>query len=145
MRLPLFLAVSLAASPLAAIGQVPNLGGLWATPNGAGVYRIVDGDTRAIIFAVDDAIYGTGIYGHSLGWLDRTGAGRVFNGELYLSGCSFHLSLEESEDGTVLSGTSRILDKRSSRQCVSVLNKEARNEIKKNGEGPPSRFTLIRR
>ena len=90
---------------------MPNLNRLWATPNGAGVYRIVDGEKRAIFFQVEDATYGTGVYWHGLAWLDRTGTGRMLDGELDLPGCSFRLSLEESEDGTVLSGISRILNK----------------------------------
>jgi len=141
----MLLTVVLAVGSGLSYGQAANLSGSWVTPNGAGAYRFVDDNKRVVLFPVNDAQYGTGIYGHGLGWLQRTGTGQLLDGELYLLGCWFHLSLEESENGTVLAGTSRIIYKKSSRQCLSVLTKAARNEAKKNGEAAPSRFTLIRR
>jgi hypothetical protein len=52
-------------------------------------------------------------------------------------GCWTHLSLEESEDGSLLSGTARINTKISTRDCRSSLAKEVR-------KGAPFKYTLIR-
>lgn len=74
---------------------------------------------------------------------------RRFQGELAISvksatglelspgGCWIHLSLEESEDGSLLSGTARINTKISTRQCRSGLVKEFKN-------GAPFEYALIR-
>lgn len=52
-------------------------------------------------------------------------------------GCWTHLSLEESEDGSTLSGTAQINTKISTRECRSSLAKEVR-------KGAPFKYVLMR-
>jgi hypothetical protein len=80
---------------------------------------------------------GLGFLRRDLGFLQQT-VGRHFEGELALSGCWEHLSLEESEDGTALSGWARINVKRSTRGCLHDLTKESKR-------GAPFTFALTRR
>lgn len=72
-----------------------------------------------------------------LGFLQRQ-VGRRFEGELVSStGCWTHLSLDESEDGSKLSGSARINTKLSTRECRSALAKEVR-------KGQPFSYALMR-
>ena len=65
-------------------------------------------------------------------------SGRWFEGELASSGdCWMHLSLEESEDGSTLSGSARINTKISTRGCRSSLAKDVK-------KGEPFEYALIR-
>lgn len=74
---------------------------------------------------------------HALGFLQLQ-VGRRFQGELAFSGgCWTHLSLEESEDGYTLSGSARINNRISTRECRSSLAKEFQ-------KGAPFKYALIR-
>ena len=57
-----------------------------------------------------------------LGFLQAQ-SGRQFEGELASGGCWMHLSLEESEDGSTLSGSAWYNTKISTRACRSFLAK----------------------
>ena len=73
----------------------------------------------------------------ALGFLQAQG-GRRFEGELaFSSGCWTHLSLEESEEGSSLSGSARINTKISTRACRSTLVEGVK-------KGEPFSYTLIR-
>jgi hypothetical protein len=63
--------------------------------------------------------------------------GRRFEGELASAGCWIHLSLEESEDGSTLSGSARINTKISTRSCRNTMSKEFKN-------GAPFNYALVR-
>jgi hypothetical protein len=73
---------------------------------------------------------------YALGFL-QSRAGRGFEGELASGGCWIHLSLEESEDGSILSGSARNNVKISTRQCRSSLVKAYKN-------GAPFDYALTR-
>ena len=70
-------------------------------------------------------------------WLTQGPAVPRFEGELTSSGCWIHLSLEESEDGSILSGSARINTKISTRACRSSLAKSVKN-------GEPFSYALTR-
>ena len=113
-------------------GQAANLTGQWATKAG-GPYTLIENNDSRI-----GVIPGTKSNPLGYGWLERTGRGRLLKGELVVSGCWLQLSLEESEDGSTLFGSSRIIVKKSSRRCRSILTKDAKN-------GAANEFTLLRR
>jgi hypothetical protein len=118
--------------------EAPNLAGNWATLNGAGQYTFVDDGKKIAIMGVPSRSNG-------FGWLQWTGVDRSLHGELTFGGCWYRLEVEPSEDALMLSVTSYISYKKSTRRCLSVLNKEARQEAKRTGEVSPNHFTLIRR
>ncbi len=73
----------------------------------------------------------------TLGFL-QSQVGRRFEGELAPSGgCWMHLSLKESEDGLILSGSARINTKISTRECRSSMAKEFK-------KGEPFKYGMIR-
>ena len=63
--------------------------------------------------------------------------GRIFEGELASGTCWMHLSLVESEDGSILAGSARINTKISTRACRNVMAKGLKN-------GEPFGYELIR-
>ena len=73
---------------------------------------------------------------HVLGFLQRQ-SGRRYEGEFASGGCWIHLSLEESEDGSMLSGTSRLNTKISTRACLRNMTKDAKR-------GAPFDYALSR-
>jgi len=144
MRWIVFLLLVVTSSG-ASYAQASSLSGDWITPNGTGTYRLIDDGDRVVMMEVNDRFAGKRIYGHVFGWLHRTGSGHLLDGELWHTGCRFHLQLETLENATVPSGTSRLVYNKSSRSCLNVLNKRAREEGKKKGELAPTKFMLIRR
>jgi hypothetical protein len=73
---------------------------------------------------------------YPLGFLQLQG-GRKVEGELAPAGCWMHLSLEESADGSTLSGSARINTKFSTRECRKLLAAEVK-------KGAPFQYALIR-
>ena len=116
----------------AATGQTVNITGLWAT--GAGAPYTIDerGGSGKIT-----VIPGTYQKANGLGWLERTSNPGELQGEVLIGGCWVILSLRESDEGTVLSGTLRVNAKKSTRGCRSLITKEAK-------AGEPSPFRLLR-
>jgi hypothetical protein len=144
------IAFTLALTGALVYGQAVGLAGEWR--NGAGVvYTFTDSAVPPVAIALKDLGYSCSFnpttmmvqtampfFGKpdGLGFLQHT-VGRHFEDELSLSGCWEHLSLEESEDGTTLSGWARINVKRSTRECRRDLTKEAK-------QGAPFKFALTR-
>ena len=115
-----------------AFGQSVNITGQWATAAG-GLYTFDERGAGRI-----NVVPGTYQKPTGYGWLQRTGDQSVLEGEAVTFGCWFQMSLRESNDGTILSGTLRINAKKSTRSCRSSLTKEGK-------PGAPSPITLFRR
>jgi hypothetical protein len=115
-----------------ATGQSVNITGLWATGAGA-PYTLDEREGSGKITVVP----GTYQKANGLGWLERTPNPGEFQGEVLIGGCWVILSLQESAEGTVLSGTLRVNTKKSTRGCRSLITKEAK-------AGAPSLFKLFR-
>src|SRR5690349_6890198 len=113
------------------LGQGANVTGQWST--GAGGSYTLDERGNGKIAVIPGSYQKPTGYG----WLERTQTAGGLEGEAVSFGCWFQLSLTESQDGSMLSGTLRINAKKSTRRCRSFLTKEGK-------AGVPNPITLFR-
>jgi len=134
----------------AARGQSADLDGEWRVGTAGAIFTLAYsrmpplaavrkglGYTYILSSPVISILQGMPSTPQASGFLQAQGD-RRFEGELATSGgCWMHLSLAESEDGSILSGSGTINTKISTRSCRSMLAKEARS-------GQPFSYTLTR-